>query len=90
VAKEKVIKQHEFITHKMGCDQCYQVTTDKPATLQFCCLIGEPLLRDYLNFMVSPEYRKQQSALKREFQKEVDGKSYKTTKAKLNEVMRFK
>lgn len=90
MAKAKAVKVHEFTTHSYGCKQCISIDVNKPTTLINCCLVGAPLLRDYLNFIVSPEYRKQQSALKREFKKEADGKIYTTTKAKVKEVMRYK
>jgi hypothetical protein len=90
MAKEKVEKVHEFTTHKFDCKQCISIDISKPATLANCCLKGAPLLRDYLNSLTAPIIRKRQSALRDQFNKESDGKSYRTTKAKLNEVMRFK
>jgi hypothetical protein len=90
MAKEKAVKVHEFTTHKYSCNQCISIDIDKPATLANCCLVGAPLLRDYLNTLIAPTIRKRQAALRSEFQKEADGKSYRTTKTKLNEVMRFK
>jgi hypothetical protein len=90
MAKEKAEKVHEFTTHKHDCKQCISVDISKPATMANCCLKGAPLLRDYLNSLAAPIARKRQATLRDEFNREADGKSYRTTKAKLNEVMRFK
>ena len=90
MAKEKSEKVHAFTTHKHGCKQCISIDIDKPATLSNCCLVGAPLLRDYLNSLTAPVIRKRNAALKAQFTKEADGKNYHATKAQLNEVMRFK
>jgi hypothetical protein len=90
MAKEKIVKPHEFEIHKSGCAQCINVDTDKPKTLVDCCLNGAPLLRDYLNSLVAPAKRKQNAALKRQFSVEADGKNYHASKRKLAEVMRYK
>jgi hypothetical protein len=79
-----------FITHKFGCNDCIKVDTDKPATLVNCCLVGAPLLRDYLVEINSKEYKAKQKALKREFISDADGKTYKTTSRKLKRVMVYK
>lgn len=90
MAKEKKIKAHEYETHKSICEKCNSVNIQQPSTLINCCLIGAPLLRDYLNQLSSPDIRKKQNALKRMFIQDADGKVYKTTKNKLNSVMKFK
>jgi hypothetical protein len=87
--KEKVIKPHEFLIHKLGCQKCINVDHENPKTLVECCLNGAPLLRDYLNSLVAPAKRKQNAALKRQFSIEADGKCYHASKRKLAEVMRF-
>lgn len=87
---DKIIKEHEFITHRKACSPCQSVDIAKPATLVNCCLQGAPLLRAYLNFLAAPAARKQNAALKRQFTQEADGKNYHTSKQKLKEVMRYK
>lgn len=66
------------------------VDKDKPATLVHCCLIGAPLLRNYLSELVKPDVARQNKQLKRQFTQQEDGKSYKTTGKRLKEVMRYK
>lgn len=83
-------KQHEFEIHRLGCKQCETVVIEKPATLVNCCLLGAPLLRDYLNALSEPAMRKQMNALKRQFTQDADGKNYGTTKKKLKEVIKYK
>jgi hypothetical protein len=90
MAKEKAEKVHEFTTHKFDCKQCISIDISKPATLANCCLKGAPLLRDYLNSLSAPIIRKRNSALKAQFERQQDGTSQRTTRAKLKEVMRFK
>jgi hypothetical protein len=80
----------DFNNHRMTCKKCQSVNPSETKTLSNCCHEGAPLLRDYLNSLVAPAIRKKQAALKAEFSKEADGKSYRTTRAKLKEVMRFK
>jgi hypothetical protein len=80
----------DFLQHKSGCHKCQLVDIDKPSTLVNCCLIGAPLLRDYLSNLVKPDIARQNRQLKREFMRESDGKVYTTTKKKLKEVMRYK
>ena len=80
----------DFIQHQSGCDKCKLVDKDKPATLVHCCLIGAPLLRDYLSELVKPDVARQNRQLKRQFTQQADGKSYKTNGKKLKEVMRYK
>ena len=85
------MKEHEYIGHKSVCPKCMTVDIDKPATLANCCHQFAPVLRDYLNHIATPAYKAQQKALKRQFTVDpVDGKSYKTTKKKLAEEMRYK
>jgi GrpB-like predicted nucleotidyltransferase (UPF0157 family) len=90
MAKEKVIKPHDFEIHKLSCQKCINVHTDQPKTLVECCINGAPLLRDYLKTLAAPALRKQNAALKRQFSVEADGKSYHASKRKLAEVMRYK
>lgn len=90
MAKEKITKVHEFENHRYGCKQCIPVDINKPATLANCCLVGAPLLRDYLNFLAAPMARKQNNSLKRQFLQEADGKVYRTSKQKVKEVMKYK
>jgi hypothetical protein len=80
----------DYLTHRVGCDKCKTVEISKPATLANCCLTGAPLLRDYLNSLIAPHERKRQAAIKEQFNKNQDGTSQKTTRAKLKEVMRYK
>jgi hypothetical protein len=90
MAKDKTEKVHDYLTHKFGCEECQKVNIAQPSTLSNCCLTGAPLLRDYLNSLVAPVVRKKQSALKAQFEKNQDGTSQRTTRAKLKEVMRYK
>lgn len=82
-------KQHEFEVHRLGCEKCKTVLLEKPATLVNCCLLGAPLLRDYLNALSAPAARKQMNALKRQFTQQ-EGKNYNASKQKLREVMKYK
>jgi len=90
MAKEKVIKLHDFENHKNGCNLCAKVNIEKPPTLANCCIVGAPLLRDYLVHIASPEYKRQVKALKHQYQVNGEGKNFKTTKKKLAEVMVYK
>jgi hypothetical protein len=84
------IKVHPFELHQYGCMLCTMVHIENPFTLVRCCLIGAPLLRDYLVEINSKEYKSKQKSLKREFISDADGKSYKTTSTKLKRVMVYK
>lgn len=90
MAKEKVVKVHDFVIHKYSCKQCISVDIDKTSTMSNCCLIGAPLLRDYLNTITVPVIRKRNAALKNQFMKDESGKTHRTSKQKLNEVMKYK
>lgn len=90
MAKDKTEKVHDYLTHKNGCDKCQTVNISQPATLVNCCLAGAPLLRDYLNSLVAPIARKRNATIKAQFERNQDGTSQRTTRAKLKEVMRFK
>lgn len=90
MAKEKVIKIHEFQNHKNGFDKCQNVDIRQPATLINSCIVGAPLLRDYLVAITAPEKRRHDKALKRQFNEDHDGNVYKTTKAKVKAMMVYK
>lgn len=90
MAKEKVIKLHDFENHQNGCKFCEKVNVNKPPTLANCCIQGAPLLRDYLVHIASPEYRRQVKALKNQYEINGAGENFKTTKKKLKEVMVYK
>lgn len=80
----------DWLTHKIGCNDCNLVDIEKPATLVKCCLIGAPILRNYLSELAKPDFAKKAKQLKKQFTQELDGKSYKITAKKLKEVMIYK
>lgn len=82
-------KPHDFEVHVYGCKKCASVDTQKPATLVNCCLIGAPLLRDYLHSIMDPIARKRAAAIKKQFTQS-EGKNHNTTKKKLKEAMKYK
>lgn len=90
MAGKAIAREHDFETHKSGCNKCALVDVGKPSTLVQCCWVGAPLLRDYLNALSAPAVRKQNAALKRQFTQDADGKNYSATKQKLREVMKYK
>jgi hypothetical protein len=90
MAKDKHEKVSEWHTHKNSCDKCQTVDSRQTSSLINCCLIGAPLLRDYLNKMVTPKIRAKSTALRNQFSQDADGKSHKATKAQLREVMKYK
>lgn len=90
MAKEKVIKLHDFENHRNGCDKCKSVDITAPVTFINSCIIGAPLLRDYLVDIFAPEKRRQEKAMRHQFQINGKGENFKTTKKKLKEVMVYK
>jgi hypothetical protein len=89
MAKEKTVKLHDWLIHRSGCADCRLVDTAKTASLANVCLTGAPLLRDYANFIVSPDIRKKRAALRNEFMQQEGGVSKKASKRELAAVMRF-
>jgi hypothetical protein len=91
MAKEKAPKLNDWFMHKSTCQQCKTVNSGETKTLINCCLVGAPLLRDYLNQMTAPAARKKQAALRNQFQQQGEGGvSKRATKRELAEVMRYK
>lgn len=73
-----------FELHKLSCDRCKNVDLNKTATLAKTCLTGAPLLRDDLTAEANKKSRKVNKGLKNMFEDE-----HKTTRKKLQEVMRY-
>ena len=86
----KAINVHPFETHLLSCKKCVDVDVDKPATLINCCLLGAPLLRDYLSDINSKKIKNNMKSLKRQFLSDADGKIYKSTSAKVKKITKYK
>lgn len=86
----KAIKVHPFETHLLSCKKCVDVDVDKPATLINCCLLGAPLLRDYLSDISSKKHRNSTKSLKHQFLADENGKIYKSTSAKVKKITIYK
>jgi hypothetical protein len=80
----------DFEIHQVGCAKCLTVNVNQSATLVNCCAEGASMLRDYIAKLKAPEVKKEQKALKRQFLMQEDGNVYKSTKAKVKLVTRYK
>lgn len=87
MTKEKI---HQFTIHQSGCINCQKVDIAKTSSLSLCCLIGAPLLRDFLNCQAAPSVRNKNKQLKKQFIQESDGKVYLTSEKKLSELIKYK
>jgi hypothetical protein len=86
----KTVKVHEFENHTRTCIKCRSVEITKPSTLINCCLLGAPLLRDYLSEISSKKNKIHVQSLKRQFLSDSDGKIYKSTSAKVKKATVYK
>ena len=86
----KSIKVHPFETHLLSCKYCKTVDINNSSTLVNCCLIGAPMLRDYLVEINSKQYKNNVKSLKRQFLSDAEGKIYKSTSAKVKKATMYK
>lgn len=86
----KAEKPHSFEIHKQSCTKCAMVDCDQTKTFVNCCAEGSKMLLDFVHIFAERKYKSEQARLKREFMKEADGKIYKTTKAKIKLITKYK
>jgi len=84
------IKPHEFQVHTNICEKCQSVDIDNPSTLINCCLLGAPLLRDFLAQVCSNKNKSVLKSLKNQFLSNGDGKIYKSTSEKVKKATLYK
>lgn len=86
----KTEKLHPFEIHNQGCSKCASVDFEKTATFVNCCAEGSKMLLDFVSLIAERKFKADQAKLKREFMKEADGKIYKTSKAKVKLLTKYK
>lgn len=86
----KTIKIHPFETHALSFEKCNNININIPSTLINCCLLGAPLLKDYLSEIGSKNHKNNMKSLKRQFLADGDGKIYKSTHSKVKKATLYK